>query len=156
MITFQPMTDADFQAYLEMMIPQYALEKVQAGNWTVDESLERSRKEYENYLPEGLKTPGNFLFNLVDKNQIAVGFLWYALQPKQPGQAFIFDFEIYPAYRRRGYATQALAALEQDARQRGLKSLELHVFGHNIAARDLYKKAGFVESNVIMNKKIMA
>ncbi len=95
MITLVPMTEADFAAYLEKTIPQYAREKVEAGNWTEAESLERSKKEFEYYLPDGLQTSGHFLFMLVDETGEKVDWLWYALDPKKPEQAFIYDFEIY-------------------------------------------------------------
>ena len=42
MITLQPMSEADFKVYLEKMIPEYAREKVQAGNWPAEDALERS------------------------------------------------------------------------------------------------------------------
>ena len=154
MITLQPMTESDFQAYLAKTIPEYANEKVQAGNWSADEALERSRKEHEGFLSEGIHTPGHFLFNLLNDDNEKDGLLWYTARPKPPGLAFIYDFEIYEPFRRRSYAIQALAALELDAAQRGLNKLELHVFGHNSAACELYKKASFIETNVIMVKSI--
>jgi ribosomal protein S18 acetylase RimI-like enzyme len=154
MIRLTPMTEADFSAYLEKMIPEYAREKVQAGNWTEAEALERSRKEYEGFLPAGLRTPGHFLFMILSETDEKVGFLWYALDAKRADKAFLYDFEIYEPFRRRGYASAALAALEQDARPRGVKLLELHVFGHNAAARALYQKVGYVETNVNMAKQI--
>lgn len=154
MISLVPMSEVDYQAYLEKMIPEYAAEKVMAGNWTETEALELSRKDYARLLPDGLQTAGNFLFNLINENNETVGFLWYARVEKYPEVAFIFDFEIYSAFRRRGYASQALAALEHQARARGFKKLELHVFGNNLAARELYKKSGFVETNVNMARDL--
>jgi ribosomal protein S18 acetylase RimI-like enzyme len=154
MITLIPMNETEFQTYLAKAIREYANEKVQAGNWTIDEAPERSRQEFEGYLPQGIKTPDNFLYSLLNETNEKVGFLWYATLPKQPGQAFIYDFEIYETFRRKGYASQALAGLEQEARSRGLNQIELHVFGHNTAARELYKKMGFAETNVMMSKKI--
>ncbi len=50
-----PMTQAEFEAFLERTIPEYAADHVRAGNWTEEESLERSRKEFEDLLPQGLK-----------------------------------------------------------------------------------------------------
>jgi RimJ/RimL family protein N-acetyltransferase len=152
MIRLESMSESDFRAYLEYVIPLYADDKVQSGNWTADEALERSRKEYGNFLPNGIHTEGHFVGNLRNENNENVGFLWYGILPQRPGWAFIYDFEIYAAFRRRGYATQALEALEAHVKPLGIKNLELHVFGHNIAARELYKKAGFAESNVIMTK----
>lgn len=154
MISLVPMNAADFAAYLEKTIPIYAREKVEAGNWTEAEALERSRKEYEHFLPEGLRTVGHFLFMLISETGEKVGWLWYALNEKKPDLAFIYDFEIYDQFRRRGYATSALAALEEHARPRGVKKLELHVFGFNTAARALYQKCGYAVTNVMMAKSI--
>ncbi len=155
MVTLIPMAEPDFVVYLEKAMQGYAQDKIQAGNWSQDEALERSRKEFEGYLPQGVRTPGNYLFSLVNKDGEKVGYLWYAESPRDPGVVFIYDFEIYEAFRRRGYAGQALAALEQDAKARGLKQIQLHVFGHNTAARALYLKAGFAETNVMMAKNLL-
>jgi ribosomal protein S18 acetylase RimI-like enzyme len=154
MITLTPMTEADYQPYLKAAIAAYAQDKVAAGNWTEAEALERSRQEFEHLLPQGVLTEANFLFLLVNETGEQVGYLWYHLDPHKPDFAFIYDFEIYEAYRRRGYATQALQALEAHARPRGVKKLGLHVFGQNTAARELYKKAGYLETNVNMAKEI--
>lgn len=153
-ITLTPMTEPDFQAYIAKAIQGYAREKIQAGNWTQDEAPERLRNQLESLLPQGIQTPNNYFFSLRDENGEKVGILWYASRPKQPGLAFIYDFEIYPPFRRRGFASQAIIALEQEAKSRGLKRIELHVFGHNTAARALYNKMGFVETNVMMTKNI--
>lgn len=154
MIDLVPMNEIDYQAYLTMIIPIYAAEKVQAGNWTEAESLERSRTEYDQYLPLGIHTPGHFVGKLLNEDGTSVGFLWYGFLDNRPETAFIFDFEIYADFRRRGYASQALVVLEGHARSRGAKKLELHVFGNNIAARELYKKVGYIETNVNMAKEI--
>lgn len=34
----------------------------------------------------------------------------------------------------------------------GLKSIRLHVFGHNKIARRLYEKLGYIETNIKMKK----
>jgi ribosomal protein S18 acetylase RimI-like enzyme len=154
MLRLESMSESEYQAYLEYVIPLYADDKVQSGNWTADEALERARKEYENFLPNGIHTAGHFVGKMLNENDENVGFLWYGVLPQRPEWVFIYDFEVYAAFRRRGYATQALAALEAHVKPQGIKNLELHVFGHNLAARELYKKAGFIESNVIMTKKI--
>jgi RimJ/RimL family protein N-acetyltransferase len=153
-ITLTPMTEPEYQIYLDKAIQEYAQDKIQAGNWSRDEALERSSKEFEGYLPQGIQTPDNYLFSLMNENDEKVGIIWYAALPRQPGLAFIYDFEIYEPFRRRGYASQALAVMEQDAKARGSSHIELHVFGFNTAARALYKKAGYVETNVMMAKNI--
>ncbi len=61
---------------------------------------------------------------------------------------------IYEDYRRRGYATQALRAIEEKARELGLNNIALHVFGHNDGARVLYEKVGYVVTDFIMAKDL--
>ena len=154
MITLVPMTEAEYRSYLQAAVASYAQDKVDAGNWTQAEGFERSRKEFEHYLPQGLQTEANFLFMLINEAGQKVGHLWYKLNADQPDSAFIYDFEIDEFFRRQGYATQALEALEAHAKPTGVKKLGLHVFGHNTAARELYKKAGYLETNVNMAKDI--
>ena len=154
MIELVPMTEADYQVYLARAVAEYAADKVQAGNWSEAEAIEKSRLEFEHYLPEGIHTSGNFVGKLLNENDEPVGYLWYARLANKPEAAFIYDFEIYAPFRRRGYASQALAALEVHAKALGIKKLGLHVFGSNTAARELYKKAGFIETNVNMAKEI--
>jgi len=154
MIQLIRMNEIEYLAYLEKAVSEYAAEKIQAGNWTEAEALERSRKDFERLLPQGHHTPSNFVNKLVSDNGETVGYLWYCILDNAVTKGFIYDFEIYPQYRRRGYASQALAALENEAKEIGVKKLELHVFGFNIAARELYKKSGFIETNVNMAKEI--
>ena len=47
-----------------------------------------------------------------------------------------------------------MTALEETVRALGLDEIRLHVFGHNGAARALYRKLGFVETNVMMAKQL--
>ncbi len=56
-ITLTPMTEPEYQIYLDKAIQEYAQDKIQAGNWSRDEALERSSKEFEGYLP-GYSNPG--------------------------------------------------------------------------------------------------
>lgn len=58
MVELVPMSEAEFAAYLERAVREYADEKVRAGNWTQAIALERSRAEYDQLLPQGLATPG--------------------------------------------------------------------------------------------------
>jgi len=120
--------------------------------------VERSRQEFVKYLPKGLETPNNDVCTLVDpESGRGVGMIWYAYQPESTRPYwFIFDFSIDPEQRRHGYASQALTALEQRAREQGIQSIELHVFGHNTAARALYEKMGFEITNINMAKKVKA
>ena len=107
-------------------------------------------------LPEAQDTLDHFLFDLHDAHAAQnVGALWYTLRNNPQGvSAFVYEVEIFADYRRRGYATQAFALLERDASVRGAASVQLHVFGHNHAARALYEELGFSPTNLILRKDI--
>jgi len=158
MIELRSMTSDEYEAYFTQAVAEYAEDKVKAGNWPAEGAVERSRQEFVKYLPKGLETPNNDVCTLVDpESGRGVGMIWYAYQPESTRPYwFIFDFSIDPEQRRHGYASQALTALEQRAREQGIQSIELHVFGHNTAARALYEKMGFEITNINMAKKVKA
>lgn len=156
MIDLRPMTQDEFLIYLERTIVEYADDKVKAGNWAEEVALERSKEEFEKYLPQGNLTPGHFLFTIYDiETGAAVGVLWYANMPEMEKPAwFIYDFYINEDQRRRGHAVAALARLEEMARVEGVNSIGLHVFGHNTPARQLYEKAGYEITNINMRRRL--
>jgi ribosomal protein S18 acetylase RimI-like enzyme len=150
------MTEGDFHSYLERAVAEYAEEHVRGGRWSAEEALEQSRKEYAELLPAGVASPDQYLYTLMDTStQTPVGMLWYALQsPAGQPVAFIYDVSVDPAFRRRGYATQAFRALEEQVRSQGVQQIRLHVFGHNHEARALYEKLGFTPTNILMAKTL--
>jgi ribosomal protein S18 acetylase RimI-like enzyme len=147
------MTQAEFDAFLERTIPEYAADHVRAGNWTEEESLERSRKEFEDLLPRGLKTEDNFLYSLVDGNE-AVGLIWMKVKTHPSKSGFIYDVFVEERFRGKGYGKSLMLLLEEKAREMELGSLELHVFGSNHVARKLYETIGFETTNVLMKKTL--
>ena len=156
MIQLTPMTEAEFQAYLEPAIEEYGQEHIKSGHWRAEDAAEKSAAEFQGLLPEGLATPDQHLFSLKDEGGTTVGMLWFAMTERGGKRAaFIYDVRVYDQFQRRGYATQAFQALEALARDMSLAAISLHVFGHNTAARALYEKLGFVAKNIIMDKTIV-
>lgn len=47
-----------------------------------------------------------------------------------------------------------MRAMENEVRSAGLKAVRLQVFGNNAVARSLYRKLGYIETNVIMAKDL--
>ena len=156
MLELRPMDDGSFQAFLAHAVPQYAAEKVRSGEWSAQEARARGEGEFTMLLPQGQHTPQNFLFDLHDpESGQNVGVLWYALrQSGAEASAFVYEIEIFPDFRRRGYATQAFALLDADAAKNGAGSVQLHVFGHNHGARALYEQLGFFPTNLILRKNL--
>jgi ribosomal protein S18 acetylase RimI-like enzyme len=153
MIQLVAMTEQDFQDFYERSIRDYADEKTKAGNYQPEEALGRSRREYEELLPDGLASKDQYLYSIVeDVSGQKVGILWVAVNHRGQPAAFIFDIEIYEAFRRRGYAEQAFLRLEEKMKALGMTKIGLHVFGHNHAAQALYNKLGYEITNIHMAK----
>ena len=152
MIALTAMSEAAFERFLERIIPEYASEKVEAGNWPLEGSLERSKTEFERSLPDGLRTLNNFLYTIND-DAVDVGVIWLASSENQ-ARGFIYELYVNEENRGRGIAYAAMRLLEPEASRRGFQSLGLHVFGHNRIAQRLYEKLGFVVTNINMAKAL--
>lgn len=156
MVHLVPISQEEFQPWLDNAIAEYAHDKAQAGNWPAAEAIERSAQEFAQLLPAGPATPGQHLFSIrADDQPSSVGVIWFS-ETSYGGQpvAFVYDFVIFEPFRRRGYGEQALRAVEAEVRALGLGSIGLHVFGHNHAARALYEKVGYSVTNVNMAKQL--
>jgi ribosomal protein S18 acetylase RimI-like enzyme len=150
----EPMTQARYETWLVATIAEYAAEKVASGNYSEEGSLERAKGEFDALLPQGLQTPGHEITSMIDDVGEAVGYVWFTIEERPVGRVvFIYDIAVDPAHRRRGHAQAALATVEAYAREHGCIGVMLHVFGSNTGARQLYLKAGYDETNVIMLKR---
>lgn len=151
MVKLEPLQQQDFERFLEREIRNYAADHVRNGNWTAEGALERSRQAFEHYLPAGIHSQDQYLYSLVDELNNKVGVLWVQVKEHK---AFIFDFVIEEAFRGKGFGKQALAAMEAKLKSMNVESIGLHVFGDNIAAQELYKKAGFETTGIHMKKTL--
>ena len=151
-----PMSTATFDAYQQAAIKDYASDNVESGRWPEEDALERSRADFAASLPQGLKTPNNFLFEIkeVDSSS-AVGIVWFAIEEKHGSRtAFVYDIEIKPECRRRGHAVATFRALELLMPAHQVSSIGLHVFSQNTAAQALYRKLGYQTTGINMIKKL--
>ena len=149
MITLAPMQQEDFDRIIENEIREYAADHVRNGNWPEEGSLERSRKEFESLLPQGIHTPNQHIWSLMDEDR-KIGFIWVQVKANR---AFIYDFLIHEEYRGIGYGKQSLTAMDERLRSMNVNSVSLHVFGDNVTAQELYKKMGFEITGMQMQKK---
>jgi ribosomal protein S18 acetylase RimI-like enzyme len=67
--------------------------------------------------------------------------------------AFIDELYIAPAYRRRGYGRQAVAFVEQKAREMGVNAIHLEVDDGNDPALELYRRAGYEDHDRFLMTK---
>lgn len=149
------MTQSEFDAWLARAIVEYAQEHVVDGRWSEDEAVEKSRAEHEQLLPQGLATPDHHLWSIVRANdRERVGILWVNVRDKPRPHAFVYNLEVFPDFRRQGFAEAAMRQFEVEARRMGAETIRLHVFGHNAAARPLYEKLGYTPTNIVMAKPL--
>jgi RimJ/RimL family protein N-acetyltransferase len=154
MVRLVPMTEREFQAYLECDVQRYAQEHIKAGDWHPSEALEKSRREHHRLLPNGLASKNQYLLSIeAEELGAKVGIIWFAVHDTF---AFVYDLLIHDKFRHRGYGTQALVALEQKVRRLGVDTISLHMFAHNRPARALYEKVGYRGKGLHMSKGLIA
>ena len=149
-----PMTSFEFDLYFEHLIQDYAADNVRAGYWSEDEAPEKSRKQTELLLTQGLQTKDHYLYTLFD-GENAVGVIWLRVELERPIKSgFIFDVEIKEKFRGKGYGKQIMSLIEEKARELGVQKMGLHVFGYNTVAKNLYETVGYKVSSFNMIKNL--
>jgi GNAT superfamily N-acetyltransferase len=84
----------------------------------------------------------------------AVLTLGYSLEYRGR-DAFVDELYVARAFRGQGIAARALALLEAECGERGVKALHLEVERGNEAARRLYRRWGFADrERVLMTKRL--
>jgi ribosomal protein S18 acetylase RimI-like enzyme len=151
MITLEPIQQEDFDRMLDTEIRGYAEEHVRNGNWPAEGALERSKKEFDALLPDGIHSKDQYLWSLIDEDSSKIGVLWVQVKDQK---AFIYDFVIDETFRGKGYGKQALMAMDEKLKAMNVESVGLHVFGDNIIAQELYKKMGYQITGIHMKKEL--
>ncbi|MGE7931495.1 GNAT family N-acetyltransferase [Viridibacillus arvi] len=156
MIAFKPMNQEEFKQYLSFAIEDFAKDKVTSGNWSEDEAIDLSKKEFSRLLPKDEKSDHNHLFSIFNNQQL-VGMIWIAqtsTTTTNPNEGFIYDFIIFESHQGQGYGKQAMKEAEIIAKKLGINKIGLHVFDHNKIARGLYEKLDYEITNITMSKSI--
>ncbi len=154
-LALRPMTESEYAAYLDFTVPEYAREHMEAGNWHPAEALEKARQSYIQLLPQGIATPDQYLWIVVDETGSRVGIAWLGLFRKATHiEAWVYDLFIDPEQRRKGYGEQTMRLLEDQARQLGAVKIGLHVFSSNLTAHKLYERVGYHDVDVVMAKDL--
>jgi ribosomal protein S18 acetylase RimI-like enzyme len=147
------MTKDEFDLYRRRAITEYAAEHVRAGNWSKEEAERLAAEETDGLLPDGVDSAGMVLL-VAEVDGDSVGLVWVGQSPGEREGWWIYDIEVVPEQRRRGYARTLLQAAEREARRGGADSIGLNVFGGNDAARRLYDSLGYQVTSVQMRKTL--
>ena len=128
----------DVQAYLELL-DAYARDPMGAGQALPDEVLAR--------LPRDLASHPGAHCLLAESDDRTVGFatcfLGYSTFRAQP-LLNVHDIAVLPEWRGRSVAKKLLAAVTELGRRLGCCRITLEVREDNMAARRLYRSAGFL------------
>ncbi len=156
-LIMRPMSSTEFDAFREREIRGYANEQVSAGNWTQDEAESRSAEQTDSLLPLGIETPGTLLLIAETPEGVQIGHVWVALQrpPGSGSRAWIYDIEIEPEHRGKGFGRALLVAAEEETARHGISKIGLNVFGSNTTARSLYESAGYQVASTQMYKELV-
>ena len=155
MIRLEKMKPDEFEVYSEGLVRNYAIENVKSGRWEEKDALEKSRREIDSLLTNGLNTENHELLSLIDRETgKKIGYLWLHVFSATENKGFIYDFVIDKEFRGKGYGKLSLEALEEYARGLGVEQLSLHVFAHNSVAVSLYEKMGYEVTSMNMAKAI--
>jgi GNAT superfamily N-acetyltransferase len=156
MIELNPMTETEYEAFMELSMEDHIRGQIKAGYWTPEEAEGKMQQMADHVLPEGYGTPGHKFFTIHDPELNAdVGGLWYWITERE-GQRLVFvvDIQVYPDYRRKGYGSQAFLVMEDQVKELGIKIIALNVFAHNTSARAMYEKLGYVGEGENMMKQL--
>jgi GNAT superfamily N-acetyltransferase len=137
-LDLRTMTPREFNAFIAVMVGEYAATLAEAGLST-EEAQKRSREQTGQLIPDGQDSPGmEFFTGWVGSSP--VGRLW--LNVDQP-MAFVYDVEVLPDDRRKGYGAGLMNAAAAWSRDHGHRAIGLNVFAHNSGARALYDRLGY-------------
>jgi RimJ/RimL family protein N-acetyltransferase len=153
MITLRPMTDSEFAAFKDFMYQDYAEAQARGAGVPVDQVRELAHAQIDHLMQDGLRSPAHRYWKVVTPEGTVVGDLSLQVETDKR-QAFIYFIGIDQAYRSRGYAQQALAALEDLLRTHGVTHISLSVFGDNVVARHVYERMGYQPSAILMRKDL--
>ncbi len=150
----RPMTEERFAEFVMRSDPNYARQRVASGEWGEGTAVLRARETFDELLPQGLATPDNHLFDIIDQwDDTIVGAVWFTVRDRAGRQtAYICDMFIEPEYRHKGHASRALNELEEEVLGLGLDGIGLHVFGDNEVAHRLFQRREYQPMSIFMFK----
>jgi ribosomal protein S18 acetylase RimI-like enzyme len=153
-LRLRPATQAEFDEWLPRQMAGYADLIAASGALSLDDAWEKARRDTGRVFSAGLESPGQLVFRVLAGDE-PVGTLWLAVPGlDDPVMAWVYDIEIEPAYRGRGYGREAMLLAEAQARARGMTSIGLNVHGQNTVARSLYDSLGYAVMALQMKKAL--
>jgi ribosomal protein S18 acetylase RimI-like enzyme len=140
-------TRDDAPALLEMMREYYA----EDGYPFVEAE---ARQALDAFLSDGRLGQGWIVVDSERPVGYAVLTMGYSLEYRGL-DAFVDELFVRPSHRGRGLAKEALHALEEACRERGVRALHLEVEPTKDAAQGLYRRSGFRDHDRRLMTKLL-
>jgi ribosomal protein S18 acetylase RimI-like enzyme len=95
--------------------------------------------------------PELFLVGLIESKVVATAMGGY-----EGHRGWVNYLAVYPAYRRRGFGRQIMAAAEKEIKDKGCPKINLQIRKGNLAAAKLYDSLGYNRDEVFcMGKRLV-
>lgn len=155
-VTLRTMTDEEYEEATQRREAEGARELAEFVS--EEQAWERVREGTAFYLPRGRETEGHYLVVAEDASGAVVGEAWLGPDPQEAtataDAGWVYDIVVYEQFRRQGYGSAILAAVEKLAADKGMTRVGLNVVGSNTAAIELYRRSGYAVSSMVMHKKV--
>ncbi len=155
-VTVRKMSEAEYRQATE----QRESEGIRALTRFMDEDEARNRvtQGTAHFLPDGRDTEGHHLLVAENESGEVVGNAWVGPDPEgttgTAESAWLYDINVVESYRRRGYGSAILAAVEDLVAEEGRTRLGLNVVGDNYTAIALYRRSGYQVASMVMDKTL--
>jgi RimJ/RimL family protein N-acetyltransferase len=156
-LRLDPMTDTQFASYVEATCADYARTSPHYRDRPLPEALAEVRESFENRLPRGRSTPGSHFLAVIltdESGEHQVGHFEIGETPTGSKKVYIWSVAIDPEVRGRGLGKAAVRLALEYLRAQGYAKVGLNVFADNAVARKIYDDAGFVTTQMNMEKKL--
>jgi GNAT superfamily N-acetyltransferase len=155
-VTLRAMTEDEYRSYVGEVQAAVVAELV--ATMPEEEARAKAAGGIAHYLPDGVATANHTLVIAEDTAGTRVGNAWVGPDPNRADgsdAAWLYDINVYPHARRKGYGSAILAAVEALVVRAGKVRLGLNVVGTNEAAIALYRKSGYAVSTMQMSKPLL-
>ena len=144
-VRVRPMTDAEFDGWRSAAVAEFGRCRAEIDGVSLSEGVRRAEESYQRLLPDGPRSPGAVLRVLVTAEDTVAGVLWLGDRPPGggPETAYVYEVEVVPELRGRGYGRALMLAAEAEALALGARALELNVCADNLVAQRLYESLGY-------------
>jgi RimJ/RimL family protein N-acetyltransferase len=154
-IKFKKLAPEKFEQFKIVSIKNYSANMATAMFISHKKAQQTAKQQFNQIIPKGINTKDHYFYGVILKNTGQnIGFLWVFLDKKSKG-LYIADVFIYSKHRNKGYGTEIMHLICRKAKLLKCNQIRLHVFGNNTPAIKLYKKFGFVETNINMTLRLV-